>query len=361
MSFCFKWKYIKETMLFFLLFSYNIDGANYSDPSREIPFVSREIPFVKLRDGSYLREVTVENITLKGIFLLHREGIKRILPDHLTKEQQKLFKFEIEKYHRLVSAQKIDQELKLYQQKSSKEAISLLRARIANDPAPPDVLRKYLYDLEAKSTADTAEAIRNAQQETPSSLVEAMLQKTIDENPFAANLEEIQLLLIQTHEKAIKQEESNLRKAMENVLQNENNPDAISYLQNAIASNPRAANIEHAKQLLKTSIGKMQRLKNEMETKKVAEVIKSLENYSDFQQIPVLQELIQQNPHASNLQSAKQLLADLERKLRAQQTRLSEATYQALVQSLRQQLNCNYNTFNVPGSVPSHNSLKSSF
>ncbi len=147
---------------------------------------------IKLSTGQVLRNVKVENVSIKGITLLHSDGGTNVRPEQLSEAGGKTLAKEIEQYNQLVEKHKeqvrIASEQRAIQEKASAEQQrqqeEAKRERIKHET---ENIKKILAIAQKDSTFQCIPALREA----------------IRNNPHAKNLKTAQTLLNQM-EKEVK-------------------------------------------------------------------------------------------------------------------------------------------------------------
>ena len=169
------------------------------------------IPFtwgmdIKLTDGALLRKVTVVEVSSRGIELMHRDGVKKVLPEMIAASDQPKMKKHIARYKQLVGNKKITTAIQKARRSGSiNAAIPILEQAIKSAPEAANIAeaRKLLASLKKKSKSDVTMALIAAANEKELSTAIEIMEKAVAENSFAENLEQAKKKLAELKKRSV--------------------------------------------------------------------------------------------------------------------------------------------------------------
>ena len=169
------------------------------------------IPFtwgmdIKLTDGALLRKVTVVEVNSRGIELMHRDGVKKVLPEMIAASDQQKIKKHIARYKQLVGNKKITTAIQKARRSGSiNAAIPILEQAIKSAPEAANIAeaRKLLASLKKKSKSDVTMALIAAANEKELSTAIEIMEKAVAENSFAENLEQAKKKLAELKKRSV--------------------------------------------------------------------------------------------------------------------------------------------------------------
>ncbi len=169
------------------------------------------IPFtwgmdIKLTDGALLRKVTVVEVNSRGIELMHRDGVKKVLPEMIAASDQPKMKKHIARYKQLVGNKKITTAIQKARRSGSiNAAIPILEQAIKSAPEAANIAeaRKLLASLKKKSKSDVTMALIAAANEKELSTAIEIMEKAVAENSFAENLEQAKKKLAELKKRSV--------------------------------------------------------------------------------------------------------------------------------------------------------------
>ena len=169
------------------------------------------IPFtwgmdIKLTDGALLRKVTVVEVNSRGIELMHRDGVKKVLPEMIAASDQQKMKKHIARYKQLVGNKKITTAIQKARRSGSiNAAIPILEQAIKSAPEAANIAeaRKLLASLKKKSKSDVTMALIAAANEKELSTAIEIMEKAVAENSFAENLEQAKKKLAELKKRSV--------------------------------------------------------------------------------------------------------------------------------------------------------------
>ena len=169
------------------------------------------IPFtwgmdIKLTDGALLRKVTVVEVNSRGIELMHRDGVKKVLPEMIAASDQPKMKKHIALYKQLVGNKKITTAIQKARRSGSiNAAIPILEQAIKSAPEAANIAeaRKLLASLKKKSKSDVTMALIAAANEKELSTAIEIMEKAVAENSFAENLEQAKKKLAELKKRSV--------------------------------------------------------------------------------------------------------------------------------------------------------------
>lgn len=169
------------------------------------------IPFtwgmdIKLTDGALLRKVTVVEVSSRGIELMHRDGVKKVLPEMIAESDQPKMKKHIARYRQLVGNKKITTAIQKARRSGSiNAAIPILEQAVTSAPEAANIAeaRKLLASLKKKSKSDVTMALIAAANEKELSTAIEIMEKAVAENSFAENLEQAKKKLAELKKRSV--------------------------------------------------------------------------------------------------------------------------------------------------------------
>ena len=169
------------------------------------------IPFtwgmdIKLTDGALLRMVTVVEVSSRGIELMHRDGVKKVLPEMIAASDQPKMKKHIARYKQLVGNKKITTAIQKARRSGSiNAAIPILEQAIKSAPEAANIAnaKKLLASLKKKSKSDVTMALIAAANEKELSTAIEIMEKAVAENSFAENLEQAKKKLAELKKRSV--------------------------------------------------------------------------------------------------------------------------------------------------------------
>ena len=169
------------------------------------------IPFtwgmdIKLTDGALLRKVTVVEVSSRGIELMHRDGVKKVLPEMIAESDQPKMKKHIARYKQLVGNKKITTAIQKARRSGSiNAAIPILEQAIKSAPEAANIAnaKKLLASLKKKSKSDVTMALIAAANEKELSTAIEIMEKAVAENSFAENLEQAKKKLVELKKRSV--------------------------------------------------------------------------------------------------------------------------------------------------------------
>lgn len=169
------------------------------------------IPFtwgmdIKLTDGALLRKVTVVEVSSRGIELMHRDGVKKVLPEMIAESDQPKMKKHIARYKQLVGNKKITTAIQKARRSGSiNAAIPILEQAIKSAPEAANIAnaKKLLASLKKKSKSDVTMALIAAANEKELSTAIEIMEKAVAENSFAENLEQAKKKLAELKKRSV--------------------------------------------------------------------------------------------------------------------------------------------------------------
>ena len=169
------------------------------------------IPFtwgmdIKLTDGALLRKVTVVEVSSRGIELMHRDGVKKVLPEMIAESDQPKMKKHIARYRQLVGNKKITNAIQEARRSGSiNAAIPILEQAIKSAPEATNIAnaKKLLASLKKKSKSDVTMALIAAANEKELSTAIEIMEKAVAENSFAENLEQAKKKLAELKKRSV--------------------------------------------------------------------------------------------------------------------------------------------------------------
>lgn len=169
------------------------------------------IPFtwgmdIKLTDGALLRKVTVVEVSSRGIELMHRDGVKKVLPEMIAASDQPKMKKHIARYKQLVGNKKITTAIQKARRSGSiNAAIPILEQAIKSAPEAANIAnaKKLLASLKKKSKSDVTMALIAAANEKELSTAIEIMEKAVAENSFAENLEQAKKKLAELKKRSV--------------------------------------------------------------------------------------------------------------------------------------------------------------
>ena len=169
------------------------------------------IPFtwgmdIKLTDGALLRKVTVVEVSSRGIELMHRDGVKKVLPEMIAESDQPKMKKHIARYRQLVGNKKITTAIQKARRSGSiNAAIPILEQAIKSAPEAANIAnaKKLLASLKKKSKSDVTMALIAAANEKELSTAIEIMEKAVAENSFAENLEQAKKKLAELKKRSV--------------------------------------------------------------------------------------------------------------------------------------------------------------
>ncbi len=169
------------------------------------------VPFIwgmdiKLTDGALLRKVTVVEVSARGIELMHRDGVKKVLPEMIAGSDQSKLKEHIVRYKQLVGNKKITSAIQKARRSGSiNAAIPILEQAIKSAPEAANIAeaKKLLASLKKKSKSDITMALITAANEKELSTAIEIMEKAVAENSYAENLEQAKNKLAELKKRSV--------------------------------------------------------------------------------------------------------------------------------------------------------------
>jgi len=169
------------------------------------------VPFIwgmdiKLTDGALLRKVTVVEVSARGIELMHRDGVKKVLPEMIAGSDQSKLKEHIARYKQLVGNKKITSAIQKARRSGSiNAAIPILEQAIKSAPEAANIAKakKLLASLKKKSKSDITMALITVANEKELSTAIEIMEKAVAENSFAENLEQAKNKLAELKKRSV--------------------------------------------------------------------------------------------------------------------------------------------------------------
>ena len=161
---------------------------------------------IKLTDGALLRKVTVVEVSSRGIELMHRDGVKKVLPEMIAESDQPKMKKHIARYRQLVGNKKITTAIQKARRSGSiNAAIPILEQAIKSAPEATNIAnaKKLLASLKKKSKSDVTMALIAAANEKELSTAIEIMEKAVAENSFAENLEQAKKKLAELKKRSV--------------------------------------------------------------------------------------------------------------------------------------------------------------
>ena len=169
------------------------------------------IPFtwgmdIKLTDGALLRKVTVVEVNSRGIELMHRDGVKKVLPEMIAASDQPKMKKHIARYKQLVGNKKITTAIQKARRSGSiNAAIPILEQAIKSAPEAENIAeaKKILTSLKEKSESNIKAVLIAVANEKELSAAIEIMEKAVAENSFAENLEQAKKKLAELKKRSV--------------------------------------------------------------------------------------------------------------------------------------------------------------
>jgi len=161
---------------------------------------------IELTDETILRDVTVAEVNIRGIELLHRDGGQKVLPEMIAESDQSKLKEHIARYRQLVGNKKITSAIQEARRSGSiNAAIPILEQAIKSAPEAANIAKaeKLLASLKKKSKSDVTMALITVANEKELSTAIEIMEKAVAENSFAENLEQAKKKLAELKKRSV--------------------------------------------------------------------------------------------------------------------------------------------------------------
>ena len=161
---------------------------------------------IELTDETILRDVTVAEVNIRGIELLHSDGGQKVLPEMIAESDQSKLKEHIARYRQLVGNKKITSAIQEARRSGSiNAAIPILEQAIKSAPEAANIAKakKLLASLKKKSKSDVTMALITVANEKELSTAIEIMEKAVAENSFAENLEQAKKKLAELKKRSV--------------------------------------------------------------------------------------------------------------------------------------------------------------
>ena len=161
---------------------------------------------IELTDETILRDVTVAEVNIRGIELLHSDGGQKVLPEMIAESDQSKLKEHIARYRQLVGNKKITSAIQEARRSGSiNAAIPILEQEIKSAPEAANIAKakKLLASLKKKSKSDVTMALITVANEKELSTAIEIMEKAVAENSFAENLEQAKKKLAELKKRSV--------------------------------------------------------------------------------------------------------------------------------------------------------------
>ena len=161
---------------------------------------------IELTDETILRDVTVAEVNIRGIELLHSDGGQKVLPEMIAESDQSKLKEHIARYRQLVGNKKITSAIQEARRSGSiNAAIPILEQAIKSAPEAANIAKakKLLASLKKKSKSDVTMALVAVANEKELSTAIEIMEKAVAENSFAENLEQAKKKLAELKKRSV--------------------------------------------------------------------------------------------------------------------------------------------------------------
>lgn len=263
---------------------------------------------IALKSGKVLKNAEVTGITHEHICLMHNDGAANITVDDLSDEGRAKLKKAVRSHLRKRAGYIIRQVKKL----DDKEKIAFLREQIKlqSDEYVVSRLRSHITEIQHRSSGSIVQAMEKADTVSPAEAIK-ILQQAIAQNPTASNLEAAEKKLEELQQA---HGASAIKLAMEkseSVLQSENDiVGAIIILEDAL----KKYNDDAADEAVTQAGKRLAELRMLRDTKAMREAMREAENLmnSDLKQaIRIMIKAVKKNKFAGNFAEAQKFLNDL--------------------------------------------------
>ena len=161
---------------------------------------------IELTDETILRDVTVAEVNIRGIELLHSDGGQKVLPEMIAESDQSKLKEHIARYRQLVGNKKITSAIQEARRSGSiNAAIPILEQAIKSAPEAENIAeaKKILTSLKEKSESNIKAVLIAVANEKELSAAIEIMEKAVAENPFAENLEQAKKKLAELKKRSV--------------------------------------------------------------------------------------------------------------------------------------------------------------